>query len=451
MSKSKPDLTGHSPFGPSKAHRWMNCPGSYNAEKGLEGKESAAAAEGTLAHSLGEIALFKGESTEEVQGAFPDDMRRNIQTYVDFVHNRARGNEIEPEVVLSRETGIKHPDAAILYGSADAVIHDPLDEVLDIIDLKYGRRGVEVIDNPQLLMYAGLALGQYEIDDNRLEAIRVSIVQPRVKHKDGPCRTEIYSKREAEEFMEDVQDAIVEALNPDAPRVAGDWCTFCLAGTNCAERSSAAFAINSTEAYSGDFEIGDTNPDQQLPAVIDDPKVELADPNALSLKQLGMVAAWGESFLKDVKARALELAMSGVEIPYCKVVLSEPREKWEDDDLALKFIRKNSKLSVKDFVITKPPTPAQTKKKLEKLGVNSPKLLKMIVTPEGQPTIVGESNSRPAIELKVLDPVGVEDDDEEALEFLEDEDVDLNQELLGTGKSEDRDPDDLELDDALGL
>lgn len=45
----------HALFGPSSAHRWLECPGSVLLEQGMPDTASESAAEGTLAHELAEM------------------------------------------------------------------------------------------------------------------------------------------------------------------------------------------------------------------------------------------------------------------------------------------------------------------------------------------------------------------------------------------------------------
>jgi hypothetical protein len=58
----------HSVFGPSGAHRWLNCPGSIKAEEGIPDTGSAYAIEGTNAHQLAELCLITGKNAEDFIG-----------------------------------------------------------------------------------------------------------------------------------------------------------------------------------------------------------------------------------------------------------------------------------------------------------------------------------------------------------------------------------------------
>ena len=58
-------MGAHSVFGPSGSVKWLNCPGSINAEKGIPDTTSEFAQEGTDAHELSEICLKNKGSTDK--------------------------------------------------------------------------------------------------------------------------------------------------------------------------------------------------------------------------------------------------------------------------------------------------------------------------------------------------------------------------------------------------
>ena len=68
----KPTATekSHARFSPSAASRWLVCPGSIAASDGLTGAESAAALEGTRAHSCVEALLKAGPHKRLTTEAF---------------------------------------------------------------------------------------------------------------------------------------------------------------------------------------------------------------------------------------------------------------------------------------------------------------------------------------------------------------------------------------------
>src|SRR5579871_1921248 len=78
----------HAPFAPSAAHRWLRCPGSYNAEAECPDNETSFAREGTLAHAVAAECLTKGGDASDYV-----DM-----IYVNGVWQKAEAESDEPKV-----------------------------------------------------------------------------------------------------------------------------------------------------------------------------------------------------------------------------------------------------------------------------------------------------------------------------------------------------------------
>ena len=136
-------MSAHSELGPSGAHRWLNCPGSYAATKDLPEETSEFAEEGTDAHELAEICLTQKRTARAFIGQTPlinkervidEDMAYYVQQYVDYVRAIPGDQEYEQLVDYSQWV----PGG---FGTADAIVIDG--ETIHIIDLKYGK-GVEV-------------------------------------------------------------------------------------------------------------------------------------------------------------------------------------------------------------------------------------------------------------------------------------------------------------------
>lgn len=188
-------MTTHAKFGPSKAHRWIPCPGSIALEPEGPQESSDFADEGTAAHILGSRALEAEKDAvfyagEEIQPRVEskvylvnDDMVLNVQVYLDDVRSRAAGGTLLIEQRLSFSEAIDQPES---FGTADAVIIQEDGALLIVEDLKYGM-GVQVCakDNEQLMLYALAALETYEpIIGGTVKRVRGVICQPRLDHID---------------------------------------------------------------------------------------------------------------------------------------------------------------------------------------------------------------------------------------------------------------------------
>ena len=188
-------MTGHAKFGPSKAHRWIPCPGSIALEPDGPQEQSDFADEGTAAHVLGSRALEQGEDAEFYRGVeiqprvdsrvytVGDEFILNVQVYLDDVRGRAAGGTLLIEQRLDFSETIGQPGQ---FGTGDAVIIQDGGETLIVEDLKYGR-GVQVYaeDNEQLMLYALGALETYApILGDSVKRVRGVICQPRLDHID---------------------------------------------------------------------------------------------------------------------------------------------------------------------------------------------------------------------------------------------------------------------------
>lgn len=181
----------HAEFSPSSAHRWIPCPGSIKASRGLPDTSGGDAREGTDAHHLGELLLKSHPDTVAAHyigkgmpnGTVVDaDFARYVQMYVDYVQQIVAANPgavllVEQVLPIDHLTGERGA-----VGTADAVILTSTEIVL--CDLKFGR-GVQVFaeENPQLMMYALGALRMFGMAAD-FQTARLVIIQPRLGHFD---------------------------------------------------------------------------------------------------------------------------------------------------------------------------------------------------------------------------------------------------------------------------
>ena len=94
-------MSGHALLSPSSAHRWLNCPLAPRLEAQLPAKTSEYAQEGTLAHSVCEIAAKKkfkkvkaAEYNKELKKLkakplWNDEMLNTAEVYVEHLSERA--------------------------------------------------------------------------------------------------------------------------------------------------------------------------------------------------------------------------------------------------------------------------------------------------------------------------------------------------------------------------
>lgn len=356
--------TKHARLSASSAHRWMNCAGSIRMSKGIEDVETFYQIEGRAAHTFGEQALRSEKlldhvwvDTKEGKKEFPVDatMREAIELYVETVrglHQRLGG-----QLYIERtfDLGIINPPES-MFGTADAVIVG--EDVIDVIDLKYGSGViVEVLDNVQLLYYAlGAILAEFTrrlFDPKRMDVyvedgesvltaatrvfkeVRVTIVQPRAPHTDGPVRTSLtFTGADIAAFADKLMERARATQDPNAPLTAGSWCQFCPARGHCPELAAHAQLVAQT-----DFE---SVPMEAPPDVEHMPIEQVA-------KMLGSVKIL-EIFVRSLYERVTHELEAGREVPGWKMVNKRARRVWADV-AELKTWAKAVGLKPKDLLI----------------------------------------------------------------------------------------------------
>lgn len=223
----------HSDLGPSSSERWMGCPGSVLASKGLKG-QSSYAAEGTAAHELSKWVRQTGLPADHWKGAtlvVGDYSFKVGKPMVDSVNRFvADCAAIEGEPYFEEMVHYEHFVPGGFGTGDDFRIKDNL---CTITDLKHGTGVlVHAKENSQLKLYA---LGTYLtfgwLFD--FDKFHLKICQPRLKHFEG---FEI-SLRDLLHWAGDVvRPAAKTAMTPGAPIVAGSWCKFCKLRDTCQVR-----------------------------------------------------------------------------------------------------------------------------------------------------------------------------------------------------------------------
>ncbi len=195
----------HSILAPSSAGRWRLCTGSIQFSH--LNQDTSASREGTEAHHWAKVWLRKGEPAAET----PEPMRKPLRVYVDHVHSVTRNPQIEQRVNIPAIH-------SACYGTTDAMFRDG--SRLWLWDLKYGRMLVEVHDNWQLICYAS---GFAQPGDT----ITLTIVQPRVWHVDGYCRSVTYTYEQLQSYVVQLVAAAEQSMSAGAKLVAGAHCRYC--------------------------------------------------------------------------------------------------------------------------------------------------------------------------------------------------------------------------------
>lgn len=362
----------HAKLSPSAAERWMTCPGSVVLSADMPNKSSVFAEEGTQAHELAE-KLLSG-STFTINADEP--MLDNVMVYVEHVTGLGGVLHVEQRVRVTDN----------LWGTADAVVWQPEDNHLHIVDLKYGAGvPVEVIGNLQLKIYALATLLTFEYPAERVTA---TIVQPRCPHSDGPVRSITFDVVDLVDFHADLVDAIerVEDAASYSGQVSVRWqddyltpsdkgCRWCLASPICPKLKGMA-----QDAAKKVFAKGSPYDPAELAATLD---------------TLPLLEGW----IKNVREFAYEEAERGAAIPDWKLVEKRATRKWRNESEAAVILEKHFPDEAKTIFFSEPSllSPAQVEKKLSKDQYTL--LDELCVKESSGHTLVHGSDKRQAIKV----------------------------------------------------
>lgn len=365
----------HAKLSASSSSRWIQCPGSANAEYGIIDLPNKYSAEGRLAHELAErILLNRDYSDLEVT----TEMVTYVKDYTDYISSIHSGVESRLYIEKRVDYASTAPEG---FGTADAIILNSnyFGDELHIIDLKYGQGArIEAYENTQLLLYAIGALNTLEkINIANIEYIHLEIIQPRLNHKAKWTITlptlkywEGYLKAKAE-----------EASRHDAPRRPSiSACQWCKVQSNC--KALYNFTAESNEA---------TNDSSELEKDLSDNMSDEDTKNILDNSKLI------SSFINSVEERVYNHLLTGGELLGYKLVNGKKIRKLKSnsEEIIVELLGEKaynkSILGVRD---------------LEKL-IDKETLDSLIYFSQNRPLLVKENDKREAIILEELefDPI----------------------------------------------
>lgn len=365
-------MSTHARLSASSASKWLNCPGSIQAEENLVEKPSKYAAEGTSAHSLAELCLVNNRTAlsylnqiiPETGWKVDESMCGHVQSYIDYVESIPGDRMVEVRVDFS--TWVSDG-----YGTSDIITIN--DTTLHIIDLKYGQGiRVDADNNSQLKLYALGAISDYGYLYD-IKTVTLHIMQPRLDH----VSVFEISVEDLLKWAEYVKTRAAMCDMPNAPRVAGEsQCQWCKAKPTCPE------LMNLTEsALLADFTDVSVNP--KSPDKLSDRDLRFA------LENRSLIISW----LDAVQDIAFEKLSNGESFPGFKLVHGRSSRSWSDPQLAEQVLVEA--LGAEAFAPKKIITAPQAEKALGKKRASL--LDGLISKSEGSPTMVSSDDKRPEI------------------------------------------------------
>ena len=364
----------HAVLSASGSHRWLLCGPSARLEQQYPESTSFFAEEGSAAHEKGEwkIRKYLHERMKEPHSEYDnEDMDRYTDEYAQFVIEQIEEMKKTcpvPLVMVETKLDLTNyvPES---FGTGDMTLVG--DGILHIMDLKYGRGVlVEADHNPQLMLYA---LGALEIFDALydIDTVTMTIYQPRRSN----ISTYTVSTAELLEWAETVlKPTAALAFSGEGEFHCGEWCQFCKAKAECRERARANMAL---AAY-----------DFAEPPLLTDEEIEEV------LSRVDDLVSWAN----DIKEYALQVAVSGKSWNGWKVVEGRSNRKYTDERLvaAAVIAAGHDPYEQKLLGIT------EMQKKLGKAKFDEI-LGRFIMKPQGKPTLVPESDKRPALNTAIND------------------------------------------------
>lgn len=361
----------HALLGASSSARWLVCTPSARLEAMFPDEQSPYAAEGTVAHDLAESILrHKLEGKKLPKHDHSAEMVEAVNRYVDICEekvNEARARSSDAEAMIEARLDFSRwvPEG---FGTGDMVI--VADGILEVIDLKYGK-GVPVsaVENTQMRLYA---LGAYDVNEflYDIKTVRMTIVQPRL----DSVSTDEMPLEELLDWGEEIKPIAQRAWDGLGECTPCDYCNFCKARHTCralADTCLAAF-------YKDGGKLNQLLTDREVSDI-------------LGMKDL--ITKW----IKGVYDFAYEKALSGEkQWPGYKLVEGTSRRTITDPDAAAKTLLDNGYKEEDIFKPRELEGITNLQKVLGKKGVTE-YLEAYIDKPEGKPTLVPESDKRPAI------------------------------------------------------
>ena len=361
-------MAKHAYLSASASHRWLACPPSAKLCAQEEDTGSPFAQQGTDAHELCQYLVERAlgynvrDPTEDLT-YYDSEMKEAADGYAAFVMDHVSEAKklckdplVCVEQTLDFSKWVEHG-----FGTADCLII--ADGLLHVIDMKYGVGVlVSATDNSQLKCYALGALDTFG-DLYEINRIRLSIYQPRRENEDTFELTKDQLLKWADEVLAPIAKLAYEGKGDFH---AGDHCQFCKVKANCRER--AGYAI---ELAKYDFVEAPTLDDSEIAAI---------------LPQIDTLVSWAE----DIKAFALQQALSGVRYPHFKLVEGRSNRKYTDEGaVAAVVLNAGYDPYEKKLLGITAMTKQLGKKRFEEL------LSGLVVKPQGKPVLVPDTDKRP--------------------------------------------------------
>lgn len=375
-------MANHAILSPSGASRWLACTPSARLEQQFPDRSGAAASEGTLAHTLGELLIrFKSKMILKTQytkalkeiKANPQyeeamfDYADNYACYVIEKFSAAQAHTKDAVLLVEQKLDLTEyvPEG---FGTGDIMII--ANKVLDFVDLKYGK-GVEVSaeNNKQMMLYALGALRGFECLFD-IETVRMTIYQPRLDN----ISTFEMSVSDLKDWAENELKPRAElAFAGEGEFAPGEVCRFCKAAATC--KANADFNMELAK-----YEFKES-------LLLEDG--EISD----ILSRAGLFTKWLNAVEEHAQHEAI---VNGKKWPGYKLVEGRSNRTYLDESKVAELLISKGLEEDKIYQPKKILGITAMEKELGKSDFAT-YLSPLIVKPAGKPTLVPESDKRPEL------------------------------------------------------
>lgn len=399
---------GHSIFSPSGSGLWLNCSGGLIANLLAKDDAGVDAAEGTVAHGVGELWLRSHQRPSHLVGTIEtvrngdtdfeieitETMLDFCETYFDWCKWLPGQHFVETKVYFSQITPIDRQG-----GTADHVAC--VWQHMTITDFKYGKGNpVHAEGNTQGLLYALGFFYEYDwLYD--FQTITIRICQPRL----GIMEDWAITRAELLEWAEYAKVRAHLAWDLDAPRTAGvKQCTFCKVKTDC-----TAYVQMQEDIVSAVFsDIGKemtVERSQDLKERLDIGIVKKhLDVHTLTVDQMATIYAYrgtAERWWKALHNELTRRAIAGIMVPGMKLVEGRTHRAIANIPQAVSALAEHG-IMREELIEETIASPLKIETILSKHGIRSRKTRETILTPlvrkpPGKATLVKDADPRPAI------------------------------------------------------
>lgn len=344
----------HAPIPPSSAGIWSNCTAWPQMAEAFPQEDTEDTLIGEAVHEIGALDIIKHrnggvmgeylvvESLASNGITVTDEMIEAAEIYSDDVIGEYDRRIVRGGCVLMVEEQIKckriHPEHS--YGTPDAVLWAPADNLLILWDYKNGHLYVDPFENKQSINYLAGLIDEFGIGEEDPVDIEVRIVQPHCYSKGGPIRVWKTTVPELIPHIERLSIKAITAMSGEGNLVAGSHCRRCQARHGC-----EAYLRYGIDLYTCVME---------------------PSPMHMSEQAMGMQLLVVEQAMEALKglqtgyqAQIESLIKGGKVVPWWSMQPSSGRESWS---APVETVAAIGEMFGKKLVKDKPVTPGQARK-----------------------------------------------------------------------------------------